>query len=502
MSEPTNLEMNKKRPLSPTPDPSTSAKKARPSTSPTPECSSTNAEAPPEVTNQDDNHHKENGNKSNKRPLTPTPGTSTSAAKKPRPSPSPESGSTTFTPTHPAEIPTPDNPNDIFCLSDEVIQMILLHLNHVDLFHFALTSAQLNRVASDPMLWNNVDTRHAKPMPIREFKQLIKYCHANTKAIIVQGTLKKSIGQRIELKNTLTPHLLSSIIKQCPNLEEFALEDVYLDVSKISLDMLPAANLTSLSLAGSELVNMNEKESWLKDMNVKMPHLKKINFRNCGWLSNHSIMALGKNQKLEELNLRGCFRMGECYAYTALACRFGFRSLKKLDLRDTLCSNVEVPSFTRLPEMQQILFGWTTSREEARAAVPHSEGSGEITDDAVRSTCILGNTASSSKVETMSLANTDVSDRFITRLATFMPHLKWLDVRGTGVTKAGAEAVRGIRADCEVLVETVESKIHKPGNEPQGQEVVIFMNANGGMQVNAVNGGNLVPYNPNANANN
>ena len=41
----------------------------------------------------------------------------------------------------------------------------------------------------------------------------------------------------------------------------------------------------------------------------------------CGWVKNHCLMALCKLEHLRELSLRGCHRVGECFAYTALATR-------------------------------------------------------------------------------------------------------------------------------------------------------------------------------------
>ena len=54
-------------------------------------------------------------------------------------------------------------------------------------------------------------------------------------------------------------------------------------------------------------------------------HCQVLDLRDSPWVTNHSLMAICKIEELRELDLRGCFRMGECFAYTALACRFGFR---------------------------------------------------------------------------------------------------------------------------------------------------------------------------------
>ena len=106
-------------------------------------------------------------------------------------------------------------------------------------------------------------------------------------------------------------------------------------------------------------------------------HSQVLDLRDSPWVTNHSLMAICKIEELRELDLRGCFRMGECFAYTALACRFGFRyfpkkkiretvhsvepstpstrKVEKLDLRDTSVGDQEAACFSRLPELRQLV---------------------------------------------------------------------------------------------------------------------------------------------------
>ena len=69
-------------------------------------------------------------------------------------------------------------------------------------------------------------------------------------------------------------------------------------------------------------------------------HLNKtfqvLDLMDSPWVTNHSLMAICKIEELRELDLRGCFRMGECFAYTALACRFGFRYFKSKFAKDVI----------------------------------------------------------------------------------------------------------------------------------------------------------------------
>ena len=98
-------------------------------------------------------------------------------------------------------------------------------------------------------------------------------------------------------------------------------------------------------------------------------------------------MALCKLEKLRILKLRGCHRLasfplpsflhchhakapsllpykyfdnariGECFAYTALATRFGFNNVEVFDLRDTNIGDTEVQCFGRKEAVLELLVG-------------------------------------------------------------------------------------------------------------------------------------------------
>ena len=51
------------------------------------------------------------------------------------------------------------------------------------------------------------------------------------------------------------------------------------------------------------------------------------------------------------------FRIGECFAYTALATRFGFNNVEVFDLRDTNIGDTEVQCFGRKEAVLELLVG-------------------------------------------------------------------------------------------------------------------------------------------------
>ena len=53
----------------------------------------------------------------------------------------------------------------------------------------------------------------------------------------------------------------------------------------------------------------------------------------------------------------GYVRIGECFAYTALATRFGFNNVEVFDLRDTNIGDTEVQCFGRKEAVLELLVG-------------------------------------------------------------------------------------------------------------------------------------------------
>ena len=84
-------------------------------------------------------------------------------------------------------------------------------------------------------------------------------------------------------------------------------------------------------------------------------------------------------------------------------------------------------------------------------APSQSESNGRITDRGVLSMC-LGpiDVNDSGKIQYLCLANTDVTDDCLSKLAAAFP-LKVIDVRGTQITGLGIESFTQKRPACEVI---------------------------------------------------
>ena len=139
--------------------------------------------------------------------------------------------------------------------------------------------------------------------------------------------------------------------------------------------------------------------------------------------------------------------MGECFVYTALATRFGFRRVTSMDLRDTSVGDSEVPCFGRLPEIRQLLLGHTSDTEFVPP--PDSEGQGVITDRGVLSMCPIRGDPHVSKLQHLSLTRTMVTEKSVEKLLKALT-LVSLDITGSNVTADGIEPLLGLRPTCQV----------------------------------------------------
>ena len=193
-----------------------------------------------------------------------------------------------------------------------------------------------------------------------------------------------------------------------------------------------------------------------------------MDLSNCGWLSNHSLMSIAKLPELTELSLCGCFRMGDVFAYTALATKCGFKKLEDLDMRGTNIGDTEWSCFGRLPRIKRFLAGKVLPPEEERREKREKEGKVKeqeqqqgdsgldegLTDRGVSSLVMLvqqGHGGHPCLLEELVLTKTGVTNGVMASVGRGFPALRLVDARGTRVTEAGACDLKKARPECRVL---------------------------------------------------
>ena len=112
-----------------------------------------------------------------------------------------------------------------------------------------------------------------------------------------------------------------------------------------------------LALRNCSIERISPRKSYLFEIHKLFESLEVLDLQNSNWLSNHSLQSISKIQSVREVNFKGCRSIGECFVYTALSTKMGFRNVKTIDLRDTHIGDSEVPCFGRLPNITHLYLG-------------------------------------------------------------------------------------------------------------------------------------------------
>jgi len=302
--------------------------------------------------------------------------------------------------------PIDQSQSKLLQFSDDVMMLILNNLKSPDLLALSESCRRFQALClNTESLW--IDANFSNhPMDLKETKKSIKYLNSRTKFLTLEGYLKTK-GQYVNISKAL----MNEISKGCENLTTLKLKNHFFHGEKIMFPMFPK-QLKHLSLAGSEVVNLpGNDQNYFKNIHVFLPKLEILNLSRCGWVSNHSLMSICKLEHLKELSLRGCFKIGDCFAYTALATRFGFDCIEKFDLVDTAISITELACFGRKPTLKELLVGGLSGHK--------------ITDTGITNFTFEAN----SKIEKLTLLNCDITDISLQTIVQDLKQLKYLNLR-------------------------------------------------------------------------
>ena len=323
----------------------------------------------------------------------------------------------------------------ILQLSDDVLMLILKYLSTKELIILADTCLRLKSLClEEKSLWMDPDFS-GHPMELKRMKECLNLLHGKTRSLTLEGLLKTK-GQVMNLSEAY----LGDIAKICPEIRSLRLQHFYVNAGKILFEHLPSS-LTKLSLLGSEFHNL--PQPYFKNIHTKLPNLEELDLTNCGWVTDYFLMAICKIETLKVLSLRGCHNVGNCFAYCALATRFGFNKIEKFDLRDTEIGDAELVCFGRKPTLKELLI----SGNEHKINRITERGIANITAEGA------------SNIERLTLAHCDLSDSLLMTLASEMKRLTYLDVResanittdGLKLFESKVESRPGASQFCEIL---------------------------------------------------
>jgi len=325
--------------------------------------------------------------------------------------------------------PVSDSGANLLSLSDDVLLLVFKNISSHDLLAVGETCTRLQRVSQDASLWKHPN--FSCPMELKTIKKCIKKLHNKTKSLHLEGYLL-SKGKVTNLSEAL----LTDLGKICENLRTLELQNCFIHGDQIQFEHFPKS-ITHLSLKGCELDNLPGDRSYFKNIHKQLPLLEHLCLEGCGWVRNHCLMAMCKLENLKVLNLRGCFKIGECFAYTALATRFGFNHVVSFDLRDTCITDTELACFGRKGNLKELLVG--------------GEFAQGITDRGLLSVCATNNQPPPAAIEHLTLCQTKVTDEGLCTLTKGLKSLKYLDVRRSAVSQQGVSAFKSGNEDCEVV---------------------------------------------------
>jgi len=310
---------------------------------------------------------------------------------------------------------TVTNVSPILSLSDDILLLIFARLPSSCLWTIGETCQLFQRISVDKTLWKDVDLRDS-PRDLKTCKAILKRLHDSTNSFAITGLLKSK--GRVE---NLSQVFMSDLSCKCSKLKELVLENCYINGETIGFNDFPPS-IEKLSLEGSEIFNLPTSRSYFKDISRHLPALHSLNLLKCGWVKNHCLMAICKLENLQYLNLRHCFKIGECFAYTALATRFGFGNLEFLDLRDTEIGDSELSCFGSKENIKELLVG--------------GEYGEKLTDRGFES---LWN----KNIEKLTLTNTSLSEEGLLGLHSTLRKLRYLDVKeNKQISKECIDALR------------------------------------------------------------
>uniref|UniRef100_A0AAG5DRC9 F-box domain-containing protein n=1 Tax=Anopheles atroparvus TaxID=41427 RepID=A0AAG5DRC9_ANOAO len=249
-------------------------------------------------------------------------------------------------------------------LSDEILLLILLQLDGNSLLSLSTTCTRLQILIADRTLWTVADYTTAK-LGTQEIQQRTKLLKPITKTLKLRGMTSVYPAELWKVP-TLTPAILETIYRRCPQMERLELTEAYFDTHEISIVMFPYS-LRSLVLRKCALSAQNQTgnnhyllpqphpSSFLSNIYKHLARLEELTIEYCTWFDTHDFMVLSKLPNLRYLSLRGCANIKDSVPYASLATRFGFKKLEVLDLRDTPISDSDVSCFNIVHSLKELL---------------------------------------------------------------------------------------------------------------------------------------------------
>lgn len=196
----------------------------------------------------------------------------------------------------------------------------------------------------------------SKDLDFWEILKRLKYLTVSTKLLKIKGNAKREDMDKRPLKNRQTfKEIVIRIAQRAPFLEHLHFDKIWFDwTHNFTITKFPA-NLRSLSFSSCVLPkDRTRAPKTFTNIYDHMPNLEVIQLEYCNFFAPNDLMPLSKCVKLKFLSLKGCKKFRNCVPYISLSCRFGFKNLEVLDLRETNISDSEVQCLNALKNLREL----------------------------------------------------------------------------------------------------------------------------------------------------
>lgn len=162
--------------------------------------------------------------------------------------------------------------------------------------------------------------------------------------------------EKRSLKNRQTfKEIIKRIMLRSPFIECLHFHQIWFDWTRDWTITKFPPNLRSLVFTNCILPkDRNRMSRTFSNIFDHMPYLEELRLEYCNFFEPNDLMPLSKIQELKILSLRGCKRFRNCVPYISLSCRFGFKKLEVLDLRETNISDSEVQCLNALKTLKEL----------------------------------------------------------------------------------------------------------------------------------------------------
>lgn len=207
----------------------------------------------------------------------------------------------------------------------------------------------------DKTLWSEA-VFHTKDLDIWEILKRLKYLTVGTRALKIKGNAKREEVDKRPLKNRQTfKEILKRVMMRSPFIEQLHFDHIWFDWTRdFTITRFPAT-LKSLNFTNCILPKDRRRAAkTFTNIFEHMPGLEEVKLEYCNFFAPNDLMPLSKCNNLKVLSLRGCKKFRNCVPYISLSCRFGFKKLEVLDLRETNISDSEVQCLNALKTLREL----------------------------------------------------------------------------------------------------------------------------------------------------